>query len=99
MNSTAAAETVQIATAGVRWAGLTRRTFAEQKSLQGAITVEWSDVGISTKSIYSRSRFAWADFIARREVLEAHARAWSQRLGSRPDLAEALVDFADNVLK
>jgi len=41
-----------------------RRMFAERKSLQGAITVEWSDAGISTKSKYSRSRFAWSDFSA-----------------------------------
>ena len=41
-----------------------RRMFAERKSLQGTITVEWSDAGISTKSTYSRSRFAWSDFSA-----------------------------------
>jgi len=42
---------------------------------------------------------AWADFIARREALEAHARAWSNGLAARRDLAAALVDFTDNVLK
>lgn len=41
-----------------------RRTFAEQKSLQGEVTVEWSDTGISMKSRYDRLRFAWADFTA-----------------------------------
>jgi uncharacterized repeat protein (TIGR03837 family) len=41
---------------------------------------------------------AWAGFLARREAFEAHARAWSERLGARRDLAAELVDFADNVL-
>ncbi|HET9578335.1 MAG TPA: elongation factor P maturation arginine rhamnosyltransferase EarP [Usitatibacter sp.] len=42
---------------------------------------------------------AWAGFIARREALLEHARDWAQRLGQRTDLASAIVDFADNVLK
>ena len=42
---------------------------------------------------------AWTDFIARREALEAHARAWSAGLAARRDLAAELVDFAENVLK
>jgi uncharacterized repeat protein (TIGR03837 family) len=42
---------------------------------------------------------AWADFIARRDALGAHARVWSNGLAVRPDLAAALVDFTDNVLK
>src|SRR5260221_14255612 len=42
---------------------------------------------------------AWADFVGRRDALEAHARAWSAGLAIRPDLAAALVDFTDNVLK
>lgn len=46
-----------------------RRTFAGQKLLQGDITVEWSDAGISTKSKHGRTRFAWADFIA---IVEGH---------------------------
>ncbi len=32
-------------------------------------------------------------------ALEAHAKAWSAGLAIRPDLAAALVDFTDNVLK
>jgi hypothetical protein len=48
----------------LRVPGQARRTYARQKSLQGDITVTWSDTGISTKSIHGRSRFAWADFIA-----------------------------------
>lgn len=42
---------------------------------------------------------AWAGFVARRENLEAHARRWADELASRRDLAGALVDFADKVLK
>jgi uncharacterized repeat protein (TIGR03837 family) len=42
---------------------------------------------------------AWAGFIGRREALAAHAEAWCDRLAARRDLAEKLVDFADNVLK
>jgi uncharacterized repeat protein (TIGR03837 family) len=42
---------------------------------------------------------AWAAFVARREALERHARGWAERLAQQPNLAAALVDFADNVLK
>ena len=42
---------------------------------------------------------AWAAFVARRDALERHARSWSERLAHQPNLAAALVDFADNVLK
>jgi len=42
---------------------------------------------------------AWAEFIGRREALAAHAEAWCEALAARRDLAEQLVDFADNVLK
>jgi uncharacterized repeat protein (TIGR03837 family) len=42
---------------------------------------------------------AWADFTARREALDGHARSWSTALGHRRDLAAELVDFTDNVLK
>jgi len=42
---------------------------------------------------------SWAGLVARREVIGGHARAWSNRLGARADLASALVDFVDNVLK
>ena len=42
---------------------------------------------------------AWAEFMARREALLGHARDWSHELSKRPDLAAAIVDFADNVLK
>ncbi len=41
---------------------------------------------------------AWASFISHRDVLLARARAWSGELQARRDLAEQLVDFADNVL-
>ncbi|HUJ01136.1 MAG TPA: elongation factor P maturation arginine rhamnosyltransferase EarP [Usitatibacter sp.] len=42
---------------------------------------------------------AWAAFVARREALGEHARAWCERLAGHRDLAEQLVDFVDNVLK
>lgn len=41
----------------------------------------------------------WPAFIARREALQAHARAWSERLAARPDLAATLVDFTNKILK
>ena len=41
---------------------------------------------------------AWPAFNARREGLQAHARAWSDRLATRRDLAAELADFVDNVL-
>jgi uncharacterized repeat protein (TIGR03837 family) len=42
---------------------------------------------------------AWAAFVARRETLLAHSRAWSAQLAARNDLAAELVEFADNVVK
>ena len=42
---------------------------------------------------------AWAAFAARREALQRHARRWADRLARQRNLAETLVDFADNVLK
>jgi uncharacterized repeat protein (TIGR03837 family) len=42
---------------------------------------------------------AWAGFIARKEALAEHAGRWEKGLAARRDLAAALVDFADNVLK
>jgi uncharacterized repeat protein (TIGR03837 family) len=42
---------------------------------------------------------AWPAFIAARDALEPHAKAWSAGLASRRDLAAELVDFADNVIK
>jgi uncharacterized repeat protein (TIGR03837 family) len=41
----------------------------------------------------------WPAFIARREALAAHTRAWCDRLAARPDLAAALVEFSDKLLK
>lgn len=41
----------------------------------------------------------WPAFMARREALAAHARDWCDRLAARPDLAAALVDFTDKLLK
>jgi uncharacterized repeat protein (TIGR03837 family) len=42
---------------------------------------------------------AWPAFRARRPAIEAGARDWSARLAAMQDLAAALSDFADNVLK
>jgi hypothetical protein len=36
--------------------------------------------------------------VSKREALLRHARGWSDRLAARPDLAAALVDFADKTL-
>lgn len=40
-----------------------RRTFAQQTSLHGDVTVDWSDAGISTRSERGQSRFEWGDLI------------------------------------
>jgi hypothetical protein len=42
---------------------------------------------------------AWPDFAAWLGALRPHAKAWSEGLAARPDLASELVDFCDNVLK
>ena len=42
---------------------------------------------------------AWAKFASRREALQTHARAWSEGLANRPDLASQLVYFVENLLK
>jgi uncharacterized repeat protein (TIGR03837 family) len=42
---------------------------------------------------------AWGDFIGRREVLGAHARAWARALQVQPDLVGELVRFASRVGK
>ncbi len=42
---------------------------------------------------------AWERFIDERQALGAHARAWSETLQMQPELAAALVKFADNLLK
>lgn len=41
---------------------------------------------------------AWAGFEAHRDELQAHSRAWCERLAARPDLAAALVQFCRNSL-
>ena len=41
---------------------------------------------------------AWAGFTGRLEVLQPHARAWSDNLARRRDLAAEIVDFVDNTL-
>jgi uncharacterized repeat protein (TIGR03837 family) len=83
---------------GAHWvkmaAFLARYTAALERSEAAAVTTLWETwnqgLGIAA---------AWPAFISRRDLLEAHARAWSAKLATRRDLAAELVDFADNVLK
>jgi uncharacterized repeat protein (TIGR03837 family) len=42
---------------------------------------------------------AWPAFLARRPAIGQRARAWADRLAGLPDLAGALSDYVDNVLK
>ncbi|HUP98716.1 MAG TPA: elongation factor P maturation arginine rhamnosyltransferase EarP [Usitatibacter sp.] len=66
-----------------------------------ALWEAWNRVGVDESSgkVPPSLRDAWAGFVARREALEAHSRAWSAGLAARRDLAAELVDFADNVIK
>ena len=92
---------------GAHWvklsAFLARYTEGLDRAHAGAITAlweAWNRRGEEPGDGEPRPSLAeaWGGFIARREVLEAHARAWSDRLGARRDLAAELVDFVDNVL-
>jgi uncharacterized repeat protein (TIGR03837 family) len=93
---------------GAHWvkmaAFLARYTEAMDRAQAAAVTSLWeawnrrgdeAPAGHGPASLVD----AWSAFIARRESLEAHARAWSARLGARRDLAAELVDFAENALK
>jgi uncharacterized repeat protein (TIGR03837 family) len=53
----------------------------------------------SPESVKPAVSQAWSGFIARREGLQAHARAWADSLSGRRDLTAGLVDFVDNTLK
>jgi uncharacterized repeat protein (TIGR03837 family) len=83
---------------------LTRYTAALPRDKAAAMTALWEawnaradmpDPGTPRPALAT----AWAEFIARREPLLEHARTWAHELSRRPDLAAAMVDFADNVLK
>lgn len=94
---------------GAHWvkmaAFLARYTEGLERSHAGAVTGLWEawnrlgeeeqEGGRTPPSVGD----AWAAFSSRRQVLEDHTRAWTAQLASRRGLAEALVDFADNVLK
>ena len=92
---------------GAHWvklsAFLARYTAGLDRAQAGAITALWEawnrrGEGLDDDAVRPNLAEAWAAFVARREGLEAHARAWSAGLAAREDLAAALVDFADNVL-
>ena len=93
---------------GAHWvklsAFLARYTEGLERTQAAALTAlweAWNRGGEGSEDATVRPGLAesWTAFIARREAFEAHAKVWSQRLATRPDLAAALVDFADNVLK
>ena len=51
----------------LRLPGQARRTFAQQKSLQGEVAVKWSDAGISMTSDRGHAHFKWEAFV---EIVE-----------------------------
>lgn len=93
---------------GAHWvklaAFLTRYTAALPRDKAAAVTSMWeawnarADLPDPAPARPAVAQ-AWAEFIARRDALQAHARDWAHDLSRRPDLAAAIVDFADNVLK
>ncbi len=93
---------------GAHWvklaAFLARYTAGLERSHAAAITALWEawnrrgdrgDVAGASPGLAD----SWASFISKKEALGAHAREWGAGLAARPDLAAALVDFTDNVLK
>jgi uncharacterized repeat protein (TIGR03837 family) len=93
---------------GAHWiklaAFLTRYTAALPRDRAAAVTAMW-EAWNSRLDMPDRApsrpalAHAWAEFTARQEALQAHARDWAHDLSKRPDLAAAMVDFADNVLR
>src|SRR5512144_1300195 len=92
---------------GAHWvklsAFLARYTEGLDRAAAGTLTAlweAWNRRGVEPDDPAARPGLAesWAAFLARREVYEAHARAWAARHATRPDLAAALVDFVDNLL-
>ncbi len=91
---------------GAHWvklaAFLARYTAGLDRSHAAAVTALWESWNRRDDSQSPEKASlgdAWAGFISKREVLEAHARQWSQALAARRDLAAELVDFVDNVVK
>ena len=83
---------------GAHWvklaAFLARYTAGLDRGAAAALSSLWESWNRAQPMLAS-----WGAFAARRGVLEAHARAWCDRLATRRDLAATLADFADNVLK
>jgi len=93
---------------GAHWikmaAFLARYTEALDRNHAAAVTALWEawnrgDDKVAGDTPKPSLGEAWPAFTARRELLRGHAAAWSGRLAARPDLAAALVDFCDNVVK
>jgi uncharacterized repeat protein (TIGR03837 family) len=93
---------------GAHWvklaAFLRRYTDALDRSRAAAVTGLWEawnrrDGDVSGKAAPPALAEAWAAFVARREVLQAHAEAWCRTQSERPDLCSQLVLFADKMLK
>ena len=93
---------------GAHWvkmaAFLARYTAGLERGDAAAVTALWEawnrdEAASSEGSAWPAVAVAWPDFIARRERLLGHAKEWAAGLSERADLAAALVDFADNVLK
>lgn len=92
---------------GAHWvkmaAFLARYTAGLDRAHAGALTAlweAWNRRGEEPGEAAARPGLAeaWAGFSARLDAFRDHARAWSDRLAARPDLAASLVDFTDNVL-
>lgn len=81
---------------------LARYTHGLDRTHAGAVTSLWEAWNRVERAGEEGARphlaEAWAGFVARREVIGEHTRAWAARLAARQDLAGSLVDFADNVL-
>jgi len=82
---------------------LTRYTYGLDRAQAAAVTSlfeAWNRWPETPSGEGSATGFpaAWAEFAARRQALEAHARTWAASLAQRPDLAAEIVDFVDNVI-
>jgi uncharacterized repeat protein (TIGR03837 family) len=93
---------------GAHWikmaAFLARYTEPLDRAHAAAVTALWeawnrSDADLPGDTAKPSLGDAWPAFNARQERLGSHARAWAEGLATRADLAAALVDFCDNVVK
>jgi hypothetical protein len=80
---------------------LARYTAGLDRAQAGAVTALWEAWNRAATDVQGAPAMAdaWPAFVARQPALEAHARAWSAGLARHRDLADVLVDFADNVIK